>query len=248
MMDWNADLYENKHDFIAEYGRDLLSHVPENPSQSILDLGCGTGMLTHALLEKSSSVVGLDASPEMIGKARQLYPGMDFRVLDACRMPWNNWFDLVFSNAAFHWIPDQEKLLKAVFRILKPQGKLICEFGAHHNILRIRETFQASLERIGLTPNTRFYFPTAEEYRSLLEQTGLHPELILDFDRPTPLKEGPDGLRNWVRQFFCADLKNLTEKKRIRIFKEMEEALRDDLWDGSQWVADYRRIRVIAVK
>lgn len=50
-MDWNADLYENKHDFVAEYGRDLLSSVPENPGQAILDLGCGTGTLTHALLE-----------------------------------------------------------------------------------------------------------------------------------------------------------------------------------------------------
>lgn len=45
MMDWNADLYENKHDFVAEYGRDLLSNVPENPGLSILDLGCGTGTL-----------------------------------------------------------------------------------------------------------------------------------------------------------------------------------------------------------
>lgn len=50
-MDWNAEWYENKHDFVAEYGRGLLSCVPENPDQSILDLGCGTGTLTHALLE-----------------------------------------------------------------------------------------------------------------------------------------------------------------------------------------------------
>ncbi|MEI3567963.1 MAG: methyltransferase domain-containing protein [Akkermansia muciniphila] len=80
-MDWNAEWYENKHGFVAEYGRELLSCVPENPDQSILDLGCGTGTLTHALLEKSASVTGLDSSPEMIAKARQLYPGMDFRVL-----------------------------------------------------------------------------------------------------------------------------------------------------------------------
>ena len=118
-MDWNADLYENKHDFVAEYGRDLLSHVPD----IFPLLAPGTA---HALLEKSTSVVGLDASPEMIGKARQLYPGMDFRVLDACLMPWNNWFDVIFSNAAFHWIPDHGALLKAVSRALKPQGKLIC--------------------------------------------------------------------------------------------------------------------------
>ena len=68
-MDWNAEWYENKHDFVAEYGRGLLSCVPENPDQSILDLGCGTGTLTHALLEKSSSVTGLDSSSEMIAKS-----------------------------------------------------------------------------------------------------------------------------------------------------------------------------------
>ena len=50
------------------------------------------------------------------------------------------------------------------------------------------------------------------------------------------------------RQFFWADLKCLHEKRRVRIFEEMEKALRDELWDGTQWVADYRRIRVIASK
>ena len=46
----------------------------------------------------------------------------------------------------------------------------------------------------------------------------------------------------------AADLKCLHEKRRVRIFEEMEKALRDELWDGTQWVADYRRIRVIASK
>lgn len=76
----------------------------------------------------------------------------------------------------------------------------------------------------------------------MLEQAGLRPEVVMDFDRPTPLKDGPDGLRNWARQFFWADLKCLHEKRRVRIFEEMEKALRDELWDGTQWVADYRRI------
>ena len=69
-MDWNAELYENKHDFVAEYGKDLLSNVPENPGLSILDLGCGTGTLPHALLGKSPFVTGMDASPEMIALER----------------------------------------------------------------------------------------------------------------------------------------------------------------------------------
>lgn len=87
-----------------------------------------------------------------------------------------------------------------------------------------------------------------EEYRKLVEQAGLHPELVMDYDRPTPLKDGENGLRNWVRQFFASDLSPLPGAGRIRILEEMESALRDELWDGTQWVADYRRIRVIAVK
>ncbi|WP_300802399.1 methyltransferase domain-containing protein, partial [uncultured Akkermansia sp.] len=162
--------------------------------------------------------------------------------------PWRNRFDIVFSNAVFHWIPDQETLLNAVYRVLKPQGKLVCEFGARFNILRIREAFRTALERRGLPYTTRFYFPSAEEYGSVLEQAGFRLETMKEFDRPTPLKDGPDGLRNWANQFFREDLKNLHEEQRIQIFKEMENSLKDELWDGSQWVADYRRIRVTAAR
>lgn len=247
-MEWNADFYENKHGFVAEYGKELLSHVPNNPEQDILDLGCGTGTLTHELLAKSTHVVGADASPDMVRKARQLYPEIDFRVMDACRMPWSGRFDVVFSNAVFHWIPDQKALLENVFRVLKPQGRLVCEFGAVRNIHRIQQAFQSILSRQQRHDESPFYFPTVEEYRKRLEQAGLCAELVMDYDRPTPLKDGENGLRNWVAQFFASDLAPLPEGSRIRIFEEMESALRNELWDGAQWMADYRRIRVIAVK
>ena len=146
-MEWNADFYEDKHGFVADYGKDLLSHVPDNPGQAILDLGCGTGALTQELLAKSAHVVGADASPDMVRKARMLHPDIDFRVVDACRMPWSNRFDVVFSNAVFHWISDQKALLENIFRVLKPQGRLVCEFGAVRNIHRIQQAFQSSLSR-----------------------------------------------------------------------------------------------------
>ena len=132
--------------------------------------------------------------------------------------------------------------------MLKPQGRLVCEFGAVRNIPRIQQAFQSSLSRQKRHHENPFYFPTVEEYRKLVEQAGLHPELVMDYDRPTPLKDGENGLRNWVRQFFASDLSPLPGAGRIRILEEMESALRDELWDGTQWVADYRRIRVIAVK
>jgi len=51
-----------------------------------------------------------------------------------------------------------------------------------------------------------------------------------------------------LKQFFANDLLNFTTDQQENIFEAVEDALRSDLWDGKQWIADYRRIRVIASK
>ena len=50
-MKWDSKLYDNKHSFVAEYGKGLLEFVPVDKEQRILDLGCGTGVLTEQLLK-----------------------------------------------------------------------------------------------------------------------------------------------------------------------------------------------------
>ena len=59
--DWNASLYDQKHAFVFEYGKSLLSLLDPQPGESILDLGCGTGHLTKAIAESGAHVVGLDS-------------------------------------------------------------------------------------------------------------------------------------------------------------------------------------------
>jgi predicted TPR repeat methyltransferase len=83
MRDWNAGLYDNKHDFVSEYGQGLLEFVPRNKNQSILDLGCGTGTLTSRLSDLADSVIGVDCSASMLAKAREKYPNIQFMVCDA---------------------------------------------------------------------------------------------------------------------------------------------------------------------
>ena len=125
-MDWNAALYRKSHGFVAEYGKNLLACVPEDAGQCILDFGCGTGELTAALARKAGQVIGVDQSAAMIRAARAKYPGPEYHVLDAAGLAVQGWtarFDLVFSNAVFHWIQDQDALLRALhagLRIRRP--------------------------------------------------------------------------------------------------------------------------------
>ena len=169
-MDWDARLYDQSHDFVAAYGENLLGLLPDGLG-FVVDVGCGTGALTEALTARAARVVGIDASPDMIVQARMRLPRVEFLVMDACDMPWNGCVDALFSNAALHWIEDQERLTAVMARALRPGGLLVCEFGAQGNIGRIRAAFGAAFQAVlageGIGPahlnSERFYFPSAQE-------------------------------------------------------------------------------------
>ena len=62
MSEWNATMYDNKHDFVAEYRKGLLEYIPQNKNQCILDLGCGIGTLIVQLNNLAKTVIGVDQS------------------------------------------------------------------------------------------------------------------------------------------------------------------------------------------
>ncbi|WOO39119.1 class I SAM-dependent methyltransferase [Anaerocolumna sp. AGMB13020] len=245
-MKWDSRLYDNKHNFVAEYGKSLLDYVPADKSQNILDLGCGTGLLTAELARKSGCVLGIDGSPDMIEKARKQYPELTFEVMDALELPFDHKWDIIFSNAVFHWIADQELLLQKIHNSLKPSGKLICEFGAFGNIKTIEQGFSTVLEHLGHPYHSKFTFPTDEHFGSFLIKNGFIIEELYAYDRPTPLNDGDKGLYNWAKQFFETDLKEFKDTDQDFILRKLLEEVRDNLWDGTSWVADYKRLKVIA--
>lgn len=248
-MQWNSALYDQKHDFVAKYGEGLLTFLPENPAQAILDLGCGTGTLTAQLAARGSRVVGVDSARPMVERARVQYPELTFEVCDALALPFEGEFDVVFSNAVFHWIADHDTLLENVKKALKPGGQLICEFGGAGNIAVVEQAFNRACEEMGLAVRApRFNFPTPEEFSARLARHGLTPVNVYDYDRPTPLKDGEQGLANWMRQFFAGQLEALPERTGQALLARAEELARPELWDGDHWIADYRRLRAVAQK
>lgn len=247
-MKWDSKLYAQRHGFVAEYGAELLNFVPYDRNQRILDLGCGVGTLTGRLKERAGYVLGVDSSPDMVRQARELHPEQDFEVRDALSLDFFEEWDVIFSNAVFHWIQNQRELLRQVGRALKPGGLLVCELGAAGNIAVIEEAFCRALEKQGILYTSKFCFPDAKAFSALAEAAGLKVDTAVEFERPTRLKDGEKGLFYWARQFYRDELEALPQKGQEEALRELEESARERLYDGREWVVDYRRLRVTARK
>jgi hypothetical protein len=100
----------------------------------------------------------------------------------------------------------------------------------------------------GLPVATRFFYPSSNEYSALLVNADFNILSISDYDRSTPLNGGEEGLRGWLTQFLAADISAMDEAVREDVFRQTESVLRESLWDGERWCADYRRIRAVAEK
>jgi hypothetical protein len=92
-----------------------------------------------------------------------------------------------------------------------------------------------------------WYFPSVGEHAALLEALGLEVRLATLFDRPTPL-QGPGGLRDWLRMFCPAVLEGVPEGRREEFLGGVEDVARPQLFREGGWFADYRRLRLVAVR
>ncbi len=122
----------------------------------------------------------------------------------------------------------------------------MCEFGASGNIATIENAFIETCNSLGYGYEAKFNFPTVEDFGKLLEDNGFIIDRIYDYDRPTTLKDGEQGLVNWMKQFFASELEMMPKHIQAMLFERVEELTRDTLWNGAEWVADYRRLRTIA--
>ena len=247
---WDATLYDKQHHFVSDYGADVLQWLAPKAGEHILDVGCGTGQLAAQIAESGALVLGTDASADMVANAKAAYPNLSFEVVDGTKLPYNENFDAIFSNATFHWIENQPALVEGLFNSLKSGGRLVAEFGGKGNVKSITDAITIAAEQLGLTDKvtTNFwFFPSISTYTSLLESKGFEVEQIWLFDRPTKLI-GEEGMYVWINQFAQHAFKNLEEQQAESIKKLAVEILKPNYFINGEWVADYRRIRVKAIK
>jgi len=249
--EWDAKLYNAKHDFVWKYGSDVVSLLEPRAGERILDLGCGTGHLTAQIAESGAHVTGVDRSAEMVAAARLAYPNLKFGISDARNLTFREEFDAVFSNATLHWIHEPELVLQGVCRALRIGGRFVAELGGKGNIRAMQDAFDLALAELGAAKAGEvhpWYYPSVSEYSTLAEKNGLEVRFITLFDRPTGLADGAAGMRNWIVMFGADYLAKAGEARREEFLGRVEEMLRPKLFRDGQWWADYRRLRLVAYK
>jgi trans-aconitate 2-methyltransferase len=207
---WNAQDYAKNSQNQFQWAQELIPKLKLQGNEALLDVGCGDGKITAELTRclPKGRAVGVDSSEKMIDLAKQTFPEKDFPnlsflLMDARKLTFESEFDIAFSNAALHWIVDQEAVLLGVQRSLKPGGRLLFQMAGKGNA---KEILSLINELMIVEPWKKFFqgmtfpygFYDQEEYFSFLHQAGLVADRVELF--PKDMKHnGKEGLAGWVR-------------------------------------------------
>jgi trans-aconitate 2-methyltransferase len=253
-MSWNPDQYLKFAAPRLQPAIDLLARVPSTHPQTVYDLGCGAGNVTQLLAARwpAASITGVDDSAEMLAKARAAAPGVNWvqQSLASWRAP--EPADLIYSNAALHWLADHQRLFPALLGQLAPGGVLAVQmprnFGAPSHTL-IAESVRSGPWRSRLEPllapspvaEPAFYYDVLNPRVARLDIW--ETEYLQVLSGADPVKEWTKG--TWLKQFLDA----LAEPERSAFEGDYATRLRQAypvLPDGNT-LFPFRRLFLLAV-
>lgn len=248
---WNPELYNEKHAFVYNYGEALIDVLQPTKGEFILDIGCGSGQLTQRIFEKTGMAMGIDNSSDMIRDASLKFPDVRFEVRSADNFHFDDTFDAIFSNAALHWVTNYKAAIRCMYGSLKKGGRLALEFGGKGNVQTIVNQLRRSLKQKGYVEQSsidNWYFPSIGEYTSALEAEGFRVLVAKHFDRPTELADEATGIMDWLSMFAADFFKGVRPDHIEEIKEEVQDKLKDGCFINGKWMADYKRIQILALK
>ncbi len=130
--EWNAQDYAQNSQTQLTATMNELHKLGIQPTDTVLDIGCGDGKITHYLANSvvpAGTVVGIDQSINMVNVANKSYQSanLSFKSVDVMNMDFDRQFDKAVSFWVFHWVTDLAVAFKKLHNALKPGGKaLIC--------------------------------------------------------------------------------------------------------------------------
>ena len=270
---WSSNHYNSAAGFVPKLATKVVQYLDVQPTDRILDIGCGDGSLTSQIAQACSSgqVLGLDASKSFIQTAQEKYTSanchfqyQDCSKLETCSQAFaGEGWDKVFSNAAMHWILRQSESRVPFFRnvsqALKAGGKFVFEMGGSGNVAEVQAAATAALIHAGVGVEEAreanpWFFPSTTWMEGTLSDAGFDVEVCEHEYRATKLNPDTEdksaGLEGWVK-LMCADfIEKVAEEKRDGVVKEICTVLDPIITtheDGSKWLG-YCRLRAVGRK
>jgi len=206
-FEFNGNKYKQASAHQRAGGEKLIKDLNLSGDERVLDLGCGDGAITRQLADliPSGSILGIDASKGMIETA--LYhkgDNLSFELKDINVLDYKNEFDLVFSNAALHWIKDHDSLLNNIYTSLKRNGSFIAKFAAKGNCAYFTQIVKEAMELPRFSKHfTDFdwpwFMPEVIEYESIMKQSPFR-EVNVWGGNADRYFSSPDEMIKWVDQ------------------------------------------------
>lgn len=250
---WNAEVYDRIGTPMRAWARRVIDDLELGGDETVLDAGCGSGSVTFDLLEKlpRGKIYAVDASAEMIASLTKHIAGRGVANIVPIQASLTDFtlperVDRVFSNAVFHWIPDDDVLFGCLYRAAKPGGRLRAQCGGYGNNARVLEAVAAVRERPEFEPYLRGFsdskkYRRPDEAKAALERAGWRDVRANLFEQPVPF-DSHDEAALYVQTILLRD----------HVARLPDEAARDAYghavvgetvrrW-GEPYIADYVRL------
>lgn len=253
MPQWDAKDYAKNSGAQQGWAVELMGKLRLDGDERILDIGCGDGKVTVALADRvpDGAVVGIDSSNEMIGFAQESHasygPRLAFEVGDAAELHFEREFDVVFSNAAIHWVPDHQAVVQGISRALRPGGQVLLSFGGKGNVVDLIEAAKSLTDEPAWAPyfedaSSTYTFRGPEDWTPLLTDAGLEAvrvELV-----PKDMVHTPDNFKGWLRTTWMLLTQRVPEENREQFLDEFVRHYLDRCPPDAEGLVHARMVRL----
>lgn len=228
---WNAQDYAENSSAQAIWAKELIEKLGLQGHEHVLDIGCGDGKITHAIASRlpRGQVVGIDQSENMIELASTAFDedNLSFFVMDATELSVPEKFDIVFSNAALHWIQDHKKLLARIKEHVNPNAKLLFQMGGFGNAadvmeIVIRATESKQWAGYFTTFVNPYRFCKVSEYEHWLHQTGYKSKRV-ELINKDMVHDNSNKLKGWLRTTWFPYTNQLPENEKEEFLSHIIE-------------------------
>lgn len=207
---WNAVDYEKHSSNQKQWGFEVVSKLHLVGNENVLDIGCGDGKITANIagIISEGSIIGIDNSENMIALTQQLYssnshPNLQFRIMDARNLQFDNLFDIVVSTSALHWVLDHRPVLAGIYKSLRVGGRIFLQMGGKGNA----EELFIAIEPLINSGNWRKYFINFNfpwgfyddlDYKKWLIETGFSIKRV-ELIPKIMLHQNRNAFEGWIR-------------------------------------------------